>query len=1266
MIGRNIRAAVLSAAAIVAVIVVTARDSRCGTISTWNGSDGDWNNAAKWSTNPFFPNNGNGAASYDAVIGAGAVNLNTDVTIASLTLNGGTLSGSGNVVTDKLRLNGGTLSTTGSLSAATAVLDFGTLGRNLTLSGSTNTIQNLEVAIGATLSNPSGATLTATTGPGERETFGSGSFINQGTFIKNGNERFYASLPMNNDGVVQVQQGNLRLNSIGTHTGTFDVAVGAQLELAGNQTFNPSANISGLGGLLILSGTATINSDVSTGYIRLANGTLTGSGNLHPGHYSLDGGTIGRNLTLPASADNTIQNVGIGSGFTLTNPVGATLTGTAGPGEREANGPGVFINQGTFVKNGTDRFYLSMPMNNEGDVQVQQNNLRLNSTGTHTGTFEVSSGAQLELAGTQTFQPTATVSGAGGLLVTSGTATINSDVSTDYIRLSDGTLTGSGNLHPGHYSLDGGTIGRNLTLPASADNTIQNVAIGSGFTLTNPVGGTLTTITGPGEREANGPGLFINQGTFVKAGNARFYASMPMNNEGDVQVQQNSLRLNSTGTHTGTFEVSSGAQLELAGTQTFEPTATITGAGGLRILAGTATINSAVSTDYLWLSSGSGTLAGNGSLNPGHFTLEGGTLGRDLTINASPLNAITSMAIANGFTLTNPIGGQLGTTIGTVNGPGSFVNQGTITKTGSGTETFATFSNKPSGAVSIQAGTLRLSGIDTQEGTFTVSNLATLAFGGQPTSNSTLTMGTLITGAGSVSVAQGTLNVPGGSSNDYAGGTTVGSGGRVNIMGSGTGLSPATATIQSGGVVSIGSTTNLLSSQALVQLGGTLAVRNEFIPQAQIAAASAGTFGIDVLGFASTVDMSLLGNGSMSLGSSTTGTYTSNTIGAGAGNAYRLGGGGGIITLTQANVLTGDRPLTIVGPGTVVLPQPQNFTQGTTIQTGTVAVGNTGSLGSGPVSIQGGGLQASGGPITLNNDTTFAGNFTLGGVFDLTLAGASQLTGNRTLTVSNTATTTIAGDITQDVAGRSLTKDGPGSLVLSGNNSFTGGFAVRGGTVTLASEQHYGGTTTVDVGSKLVLQADLLGGGNVTVRGGGTLMGEGIVAGTTTIANTGILSPGHSPGVLNFSNGLALQNGSHYSWELSALSTANPGSNWDQIVVSGGPLSILSGAILDPKFIGSALAPNTGDPFWHSPHVWNNVINLTNTATNPTGFVNFMINNSAWSQSGFFSAESAHSGLGVDLVWNPVPEPAAWALLFLGAPALWIVGRFSRNHRPAV
>ena len=292
---------------------------------------------------------------------------------------------------------------------------------------------------------------------------------------------------------------------------------------------------------------------------------------------------------------------------------------------------------------------------------------------------------------------------------------------------------------------------------------------------------------------------------------------------------------------------------------------------------------------------------------------------------------------------------------------------------------------------------------------------------------------------------------------------------------------------------------------------------------------------------------------------------------------------------------------------------------------------------------------------------TWAGNATLSGSQDLTLNGLTQLSGNQTLTVTNTATTTISQGIAENAAGSKLTKNGPGTLVLAGDNSFTGGLTVQGGTLILDSNQHYGGTTTVNLGTHLVVQGNLLGGGNVSVLGGAVLQGEGTIAGMTTIGAGGTISPGFGPGAFAFSNGLALRNGSQFVWELAALSTANPGIDWDQMTLTGGNLSILSGAVLDLTFIGSATAPDVSAPFWASGHRWDNILDLTGTATNPTEFVNLQINNASWAQLGMFDTVAAQTGLGIDLVWNPVavPEPTSWVLLFIGATGVWIVRRWA-------
>jgi hypothetical protein len=85
-------------------------------------------------------------------------------------------------------------------------------------------------------------------------------------------------------------------------------------------------------------------------------------------------------------------------------------------------------------------------------------------------------------------------------------------------------------------------------------------------------------------------------------------------------------------------------------------------------------------------------------------------------------------------------------------------------------------------------------------------------------------------------------------------------------------------------------------------------------------------------------------------------------------------------------------------------------------------------------------------------------------------------------------------------------------------------------------------------------------------------------------------------------------------------------------------LNVQTGAILDPLFIGTATAPNAGDPFWQTSHTWSNVIGLTGTGTS-TGPLVFQISNSPWSAFGLFDSRPATVGTGVELRWTPVPEP---------------------------
>ena len=93
------------------------------TLAKWDGSIGTWITAAKWSTNPVFPNN-NSSSLYDVEIDAGQVTLNVDVSINKLTVNGGTLTGSNNLTLNSGVING-TYDLSGQTTVTSGVLEFG-------------------------------------------------------------------------------------------------------------------------------------------------------------------------------------------------------------------------------------------------------------------------------------------------------------------------------------------------------------------------------------------------------------------------------------------------------------------------------------------------------------------------------------------------------------------------------------------------------------------------------------------------------------------------------------------------------------------------------------------------------------------------------------------------------------------------------------------------------------------------------------------------------------------------------------------------------------------------------------------------------------------------------------------------------------------------------------------------------------------------------------------------------------------------------------
>jgi autotransporter-associated beta strand protein len=109
----------------------------------------------------------------------------------------------------------------------------------------------------------------------------------------------------------------------------------------------------------------------------------------------------------------------------------------------------------------------------------------------------------------------------------------------------------------------------------------------------------------------------------------------------------------------------------------------------------------------------------------------------------------------------------------------------------------------------------------------------------------------------------------------------------------------------------------------------------------------------------------------------------------------------------------------------------------------------------------------------------------------ITLSGADgiiNLGGIGSITVKNGASATIGGNTSTRIAGTAgLTKQGVGSLTLNGSdvNTFSGGLAINGGTLSLVYQN-------------LITPSDLVGGGNAVALGGGILAITGKSTGSTS------------------------------------------------------------------------------------------------------------------------------------------------------------------------
>lgn len=627
-------------------------------------------------------------------VNAGTLTFNTNASIKNLTLNVGSVNGTGTVtITGVFNWTGGSLDGSGALTAAA--------GGTMNISG----FETKSLSNGHTLNT---AGTTAWTGSGALQmsndanivntgTFtiqsevlsGAGTFRNRGTLVVQagtGTASVINGALFNNPGTTNVQNGIFQVDNGGVMSGSVIIGTTAIFNVNGgtNTISGTTTSITGAGTFSFTGGTITTPS--AGGTINVAdsvafawsggqfliptNATLTYKGILTiagtanavmagAGTFSL-AGTVNQigtgNLELDgATAGTTRTKLTIQSGSAYHFGSDSGIVNGAGAG-------GLVTNSGTIAKTGgVGTSTIATNMNSTASIMVNVGTIALALTGgtMNGGQFTVAVSSALDLTGGQTvnYAGTFTGSGTGQVQLNSGT-----------LNVTGGTAGASFSFPAGLFVWNGGTINTNassLNVPSAgrmqiAGNAAENLTGTGSLNVSGIVTQTGTgnvVITGAAIRVQSGGQYLLESnsgiqpnggansllqinsgGTLNKtAGTGTSLITTPLNNNGVIQVSSGTLNFTGAISQVSGTTLNGGRWIAL-GTPSISSTLMI-GSGVLHTIGtqARATLNGANS--FITNLSGLQTVNGN-------FFLVGG---RSLTTNSLTNNGI--LTIGPGSTL---------------------------------------------------------------------------------------------------------------------------------------------------------------------------------------------------------------------------------------------------------------------------------------------------------------------------------------------------------------------------------------------------------------------------------------------------------------------------------------------------------------------------------------------------------------------------------------------------------------------------------------
>ncbi len=867
---------------------------------------------------------------------------------------------------------------------------------------------------------------------------------------------------------------------------------------AATYTWDPNGNLSDSGGTWTTSAGTTnwYNSSADTYWTNGSNVAAFGSGSGGTTSYTV---TLGSNITagglifnnqdyaIAPDASN-LYSVTLGAGgitanasATVNTPLAlsASQTWTAASGQTLTVAGSIAGAGNVLAVGGAGNTTVSAPLTTTDLDMVGSGTLDLSGVGNSIGGKLNAAGGTLELIGNSTttagavYVANSEVAGGGN-----GTLNIKDSAVLNITGSSAGFYLGNQGGYSGTVNQSGGTV--NATFVTGANN---------GFRI------------GHWPSETSGYNL---SGGLLNVPNATVYVGW--DGTGQLNVSGGTAALYGLGLGNGHLESGTGF-----GTLNLSGGLLQLGAGGLTFATGYAAVN----------------------LSSGTLQLGDGSSGQDGSIQG---NVTNNAALAYDL-----FGSQ--TYSGVISGNGTLTKLGAGVLKLSGTNTYT-------GGTTVNGGTLNL---NVGGGTGTICGVLTVNPGGNATLNTTDALGyTVGANVTTVNINAATIDNAASGNNGYrtnfnlAGGTMSSTGGGTYNFTSGYGVttyaSTATLLISSG--ITVRDSSNMLFSVA----SGTTASGIDLGVSGMITGTGGivknGPGAMVLSGTCNYTGATTISGGTLQIGNGTTDGSISSSSGI-ADNAalvYNVVG-----SQSCSNVISGNGTLTKLGAGTLTLTNTNTnntYSGGTVVNGGTLVVNanllnnGTGLLGSGtltinagatvntyvnsfgynvggliPVVINGGVLNQLGsvagpdshlGPLAMTGGTVSGTEFDPDDSITTNAASATAVISAGTLNLQTTVLFTVAaGAVSPDlsvssvISGGSLdcgiTKNGPGTMLVSGPSTYSGGTTVNAGTLIVANS----------LGSAS-------GSGNVTLNGGTLASGPvGTIAGSVTAGTSAhVIAPG--------------------------------------------------------------------------------------------------------------------------------------------------------------